>query len=118
MVAYEGLKDCRMLSWSILQYFWPALSDNRSWKPNFSRFEIGCFTQVLLFYTGFSASFLKVSIVANFQNLIFYSRYFFYEETEESKVTRNIGNVTADTEITFEFGVRTKPKSKHKYKYS
>ena len=24
-----------MLSWSILQYFWPALSDNRSWKPIF-----------------------------------------------------------------------------------
>ena len=48
----------------------------------------------------------------------FYSRYFFYEETEESKVTRNIGNVTADTEITFEFGVRTKPKGKHKYNKS
>ena len=26
----EGLKYCRMLSWSILQYFSPALSDNRS----------------------------------------------------------------------------------------
>ena len=22
-----------LLSWSILQYFWPALSDNRSWNP-------------------------------------------------------------------------------------
>ena len=25
----EGRKYCRMLSWSILQYFWPALTDNR-----------------------------------------------------------------------------------------
>ena len=24
--------------WSILQYFWPALSDNRSWKPIFGIF--------------------------------------------------------------------------------
>ena len=29
----EGWKYCRMLFWSILQYFWPALSDNLSWKP-------------------------------------------------------------------------------------
>ena len=25
-----------MLSWSILQYFWPALSNNRHWKPIFN----------------------------------------------------------------------------------
>lgn len=36
------------------------------------------------------------------------SRYFFYEETEDSKVVKNIGNVTADSEVTFEYGVRTK----------
>ncbi|WAR09396.1 CPAS1-like protein [Mya arenaria] len=35
--------------------------------------------------------------------------FFFYDETEESKVVRNIGNVTASTEITFEYGMRTKP---------
>ena len=28
-----------MLSWSILQYIWPALSHNRSWKPSFGLFE-------------------------------------------------------------------------------
>ena len=28
-----------MLSLSILQYFWPALSDNLSWKPIFDLFE-------------------------------------------------------------------------------
>ena len=35
--------------WSILQYFWPALSDNWSWKPIFGLFESGCFTQILLY---------------------------------------------------------------------
>ena len=28
--------------WSILQYFWPALSNNWSWKPIFCLFEGGC----------------------------------------------------------------------------
>ena len=35
--------------WSILQYFWPALSDNWSWKPIFGLFEDDHFTQVLLY---------------------------------------------------------------------
>ena len=35
--------------WSILLYFWPALSDNWSWKPILGHFESGCFTQVLLY---------------------------------------------------------------------
>ena len=43
----EGRKYC---PWSILQYFWPALSDNRSWKPIYGPFESGCFRQVLLLY--------------------------------------------------------------------
>lgn len=34
------------------------------------------------------------------------NRFFYYEETEDSKVVRNIGNVTASTEVTFEYGVR------------
>ena len=36
--------------WSILQYFWPASSDNKSWKPIFGLFESGRFTQVLLYF--------------------------------------------------------------------
>ncbi|XP_048768214.1 circularly permutated Ras protein 1-like [Ostrea edulis] len=32
--------------------------------------------------------------------------FFYYEATEDSKVVRNIGNVTASTEVTFEYGVR------------
>ena len=39
-----------MLPWTILQYFWPALSDNWSWKPIFGLFESGHFRQVLLLY--------------------------------------------------------------------
>ena len=35
--------------WSILQYFWPALSDNWSWKTIFGLFESGRFTQALLY---------------------------------------------------------------------
>ena len=32
---------------SILHYFWPAFSDNWSWKPICGLFEGGCFTPVL-----------------------------------------------------------------------
>ena len=36
--------------WSILQYFWPALSDNRYWKPKFwCVFLSGRLRQVLLY---------------------------------------------------------------------
>ena len=35
-------------AWSILQYFWPALNDNWSWKPIFGLFESGRLRQVLL----------------------------------------------------------------------
>ena len=35
--------------WSILQYFWPALSNNWFWKPIFGLFEGGHFRQVLLY---------------------------------------------------------------------
>lgn len=40
--------------------------------------------------------------------------FFFYEDSEESKVVKKIGNVTADTEVSFEYGVRTKPKESDK----
>ena len=43
----ESIAECS--HWSILQYFWPALSDNLSWKPIFGLFESGRFTQVLLY---------------------------------------------------------------------
>ena len=33
LTKVERTAECS--PWSILQYFWPALSDNRSWKPIF-----------------------------------------------------------------------------------
>ena len=45
--------------WSILQYFWPALSDNWSWKPIFIFFESGGFTQVLLYNDSYVEQYLQ-----------------------------------------------------------
>ena len=47
----ESIAECS--PWSILQYFWPALSANWSWKPIFGLFESGRFTQVLLYIHNF-----------------------------------------------------------------
>ena len=33
LMKVESIAECS--HWSILQYFWPALSNNRSWKPIF-----------------------------------------------------------------------------------
>ena len=43
----ESIAECS--TWSILQYFWPALRDNWSWKTIFGLFESGRYTQVLLY---------------------------------------------------------------------
>ena len=42
----RSIAECS--SWSILQYFWPALSDNQSWKPILAFFLSGHLRQVLL----------------------------------------------------------------------
>ena len=46
----ESITECS--PWSILQYFWPALSNDRSWKPIFGLFEWPL-TQVLLYVKHF-----------------------------------------------------------------
>ena len=43
----KSIAECS--PWSILQYFWHALSDNWFWNPIFSLFGSGRFTQVLLY---------------------------------------------------------------------
>ena len=48
LMKVESIAECS--HWSILQYFWPALSDNWSWKPIFGLFESGPFRQVLLLF--------------------------------------------------------------------
>ena len=47
LMKVESITECS--PWSILQYFWPAFSDNWSWKPIFGLFESGRSTQVLLY---------------------------------------------------------------------
>ena len=46
LMKVESIAECSM--GSILQYFWPALSDNWSWKPIFGLFESGSFTAIYL----------------------------------------------------------------------
>ena len=47
LMKVESIAECS--PWSILQYFWPALNDNWSWKESFGLFESGRFTHVLLY---------------------------------------------------------------------
>ena len=47
LMKAKSIAECSPLS--ILQYIWPALSDNWSWKPIFDLFESDHFTQVLLY---------------------------------------------------------------------
>ena len=47
LMKVQIIAECS--AWSILQYFWPALSKNKSWKPIFCLFESGRFTQVSLY---------------------------------------------------------------------
>ena len=48
LMKVESIAECS--HWSILQYFWPALSENLSWKPNFGFFLSGRLRQVLLYF--------------------------------------------------------------------
>ena len=47
LMKVEGIAECS--PWSILQYLWPALSDNRYWKPILVFFLSGHLRQVLLY---------------------------------------------------------------------
>ena len=67
LMKVESIAECSR--GSILQYFWPALSHNWSWKPIFGLFESGRFTQVLLYqllisgkYNGTSSKSMLIQI--------------------------------------------------------
>ena len=47
LTKVESIAECS--PWSILQYFWPALSNNWSWKQIFVFFFSGRLRQVLLY---------------------------------------------------------------------
>ena len=51
LMKVENIVECS--PGSILQYYWPALSDNWSIKPIFNLFESGCFRQVLLYFQSY-----------------------------------------------------------------
>ena len=46
LMKVESIAECSC--WSILQYFWPSLSDNRSWKLFLVFFFSGRLKQVLM----------------------------------------------------------------------
>ena len=46
LMKVESIAECS--PWSILQYFWPALSGNQSWKPISGFFLSGGLRPVLL----------------------------------------------------------------------
>ena len=48
LMKVKSIAECS--HWSIMQYFWPALSDNPSWKPILVFFLSGRLRQVLLYY--------------------------------------------------------------------
>ena len=47
LMKVENIAECS--PWSILQYVWPALSDNLSWKPILVFFLSAHLRQVLLY---------------------------------------------------------------------
>ena len=53
----ESIAECP--PWHILQYFWPALSDNWAWKPIFGLSENDRFTQVLVYVSELFSIFLS-----------------------------------------------------------
>ncbi|KAL4233133.1 hypothetical protein ACF0H5_007818 [Mactra antiquata] len=64
------------------------------------------------FSTILANKIMATNVVATF--ILHKELFFFYEDSEESKVVKNVGNVTADSEISFEYGVRTKPAEEKK----
>ena len=52
LMKIKIIAECSPLS--ILQFFWPALSNNLSWKPILVFFLIGRLRQVLLYHICFN----------------------------------------------------------------
>ena len=75
----ESIAECS--PWSILQYFWPALSDNWSWKPIIGLLASGRLRQVLLYKrqnygTSFSVQFIFLNKWAvSLEQWVFYSLF-------------------------------------------
>ena len=63
LMKVESIAECS--PWSILQYFWPALIDNLSWKLILVFFRSGRLRQVLLYllYSLIFISHLQISVI-------------------------------------------------------
>ena len=62
LITIGSLMKVESIAESILQYYWPALSDKLSWKPFFDLFESGRFTQILLYIISVETFFKKLCL--------------------------------------------------------
>ena len=73
LMKVKSIAECSL--WSILQYFWPALSDNLSWKSFFVLFE----SVLHRFYTGLTVLIILScffrSVFDTFHNHVVYLWY-------------------------------------------
>ena len=60
LMKVDSIAECS--PWSILQYFWPALSNNWSWKTIFGLFESGGVTQILLYYVFWGSQIIILNL--------------------------------------------------------
>ena len=73
LMKIESIAECS--PWSILQYFWPALSDNMYWKPFMVFYLSGHLSQVLLYFSpkkyvvGIQKNRLTETILLSTQNI-------------------------------------------------
>ena len=81
LMQVKSIAECS--PWSILQYFWPALSGN--WSENqILVFECGRFRQVLLYYHKVKRLFHKSQFLWYSKKLIHKSK--FNSDNKETKV--------------------------------
>ena len=77
LMNVESIAECS--PWSILQYFWHALSDNQSWKTFFVFFLSGCLRQVLQYANHPYGLFAYWVIFHAFlSSADFFQNYFFF----------------------------------------
>lgn len=70
-------------------------------------------TYIVLHFCHFVREENSIDVIQTFiVDLFGMCRYFRSEESQESLLTIPVGNVTADTELTYEYGVRSRKKRK------
>ena len=71
----ESIAECS--PWSILQYFWPALSDNPYWKPILVFCLSGRLRQVLLYVVVYSLFAVVPIVLGLWCVVVFWCRFWF-----------------------------------------